>query len=90
MTQTMAIALAREALMMTIAVAAPMMLVGLVVGLAVSILQTTTSIQEQALVFVPKILAILGSVIVFGPWMMRILSDYVIRLLALLVEAAPK
>lgn len=86
----MAVALAREALILTISVSAPMILVGLVVGLFVSIIQTTTSIQEQALVFVPKIFAVLGSVVFFGPWMMRVMSDYTIRLLSLLVEVVPK
>ena len=90
MTQTMAVALAREALMMTISIAAPMMLVGLVVGLTVSIIQTTTSIQEQALVFIPKIFAILASVIFFGPWMMRTMSDYTTRLLLNLLQVVPK
>lgn len=86
----MAVALAREALIMTISVSAPMIIVGLVVGLAVSIIQTTTSIQEQALVFVPKIVAVLGSVMFFGPWMMRVMSDYLIRIIAQLVEVVPK
>lgn len=85
----MAIDLAREALVMTIVVGGPMLGVGLVVGLIVSILQTATSIQEQTLTFVPKVLAMLVSIVVFGPWMIRELSDFTIRLIFRMAEMAP-
>lgn len=84
-----AIDLAREALVMTVVVGGPMLAVGLVVGLIVSIVQTATSIQEQTLTFVPKILAMLVSVVVFGPWMIRELSDYTIRLILRMATLAP-
>jgi flagellar biosynthetic protein FliQ len=61
--------LAREALWLTVIISAPVMLVGLVVGLGVSLLQTLTQIQEQTLVFVPKILAIFLSLLLFLPIM---------------------
>jgi flagellar biosynthetic protein FliQ len=89
MTQLMAVELARSALMMTIIIASPMLAVGLVVGLAVSILQTTTSIQEQTLTFVPKLFAILISVATFGPWMIRMMTEYVILLITTLPSLAP-
>jgi len=60
-----------------IMVAAPILLVSIVVGLAVSIFQATTHIQEQTLTFVPKVLAILGVLIIFGPWMLTVLTEFV-------------
>jgi flagellar biosynthetic protein FliQ len=51
------------------------------VGLIISIFQATTSIQEQTLTFVPKIAAILGSLIVFGPWIFSSMVQFTIRLL---------
>ena len=58
-------------------VAAPVLLVSIVVGLAISIFQATTHIQEQTLTFVPKVLAIMGVLILFGPWMLTVLTTYV-------------
>ncbi|MDI6703090.1 MAG: flagellar biosynthesis protein FliQ [bacterium] len=84
MTQGFIIALARETLLTVIMVSAPMLGFGLVVGLAVSIFQTVTSIQDQTLSFVPKILAVLLSMILFGGWMIRTLMDFFIRLSNLL------
>jgi len=60
-----------------IMVAAPVLLVSIVVGLAVSIFQATTHIQEQTLTFVPKVLAIMGVLILFGPWMLTVLTEFV-------------
>jgi flagellar biosynthetic protein FliQ len=69
--------LAQNALLTVIKVAAPMLLMGLVVGLAVSIFQTTTSIQEPTLAFIPKILAVLGAIILFGPWMLSTMLEFI-------------
>jgi flagellar biosynthetic protein FliQ len=66
--------------------AAPILLVGLGVGLVVSIVQATTSIQEQTLTFVPKIAAILGALILFGPWMFNSMVQFTIRLLERIPE----
>ena len=60
-----------------IMVAAPVLLVSIIVGLAVSIFQATTHIQEQTLTFVPKVLAILGVLIIFGPWMLTVLTEFI-------------
>lgn len=60
---------------------APMMIIALVVGLIVSIFQATTQIQEQTLAFVPKILAVMLSVLVFGPWIMTTLVEFTYSLL---------
>ena len=58
-------------------VAAPILLVSILVGLTVSIFQATTHIQEQTLTFVPKVLAIMGVLILFGPWMLTVLTEFV-------------
>ena len=49
---------------------------GLIVGLAVSVFQATTSIQEQTLAFIPKIIAVFVAILIFGPWMLRIMVEY--------------
>lgn len=76
----MVIDLAQEALWTIIIVAGPMLALALVVGLIVSIFQTVTSIQEPTLAFVPKILAVFVGVLVFGPWMLRTLMEFIIQL----------
>ena len=60
--------------------AAPVLLVSLVVGLIVSIFQTVTSIQEQTLTFVPKILAIFAAIIILGHWMLNNMVEYMVGL----------
>jgi len=76
-TAEVALQLAREAMLTALMVSAPMLIVALVIGLAVSIIQTTTSVQEQTLTFVPKIVAVLLSIGFFGPWMINKMVDYV-------------
>ena len=63
-------AIASSALYLVVKVAAPVLLVSLVVGLLISIFQTVTSIQEQTLTFVPKIIAVFLSLILLGNWML--------------------
>jgi flagellar biosynthetic protein FliQ len=70
----------REALTVALKVASPLLAVALGVGLLISIFQATTQIQEQTLSFVPKIVAILISLILFGPWMLTTLVNYTQRL----------
>ncbi|MDR1133073.1 MAG: flagellar biosynthetic protein FliQ [Synergistaceae bacterium] len=60
--------------------AMPVLLISMCVGLIVGIFQTATSIQEQTLTFIPKMLAIIISLLLFGPWMFRIVSGLAIRL----------
>lgn len=67
----------QQALMTVLMVAAPMLGLGLMVGLCVSVFQTTTSIQEQTLAFIPKIVAVFVAILVFGPWMLQIMVEYV-------------
>lgn len=76
MDQGTVINIAQDALRITIYVAAPVLGLSLIVGLAVSVFQATTQIQEQTLSFIPKILAIILAVAVFGSWMLRVLVDY--------------
>ena len=59
---------------------APVLLVSLIVGLIISIFQTVTSIQEQTLTFVPKILAVFVTVLLLGAWMLGNMTDYMIKL----------
>jgi flagellar biosynthetic protein FliQ len=68
--------IAQNALMMVIYISAPMLGLSLIVGLAVSIFQATTQIQEQTLAFIPKILAVIVAIAVFGSWMLKMLTEY--------------
>jgi len=65
-----------QALEVTTQLALPLLAVALVVGLIVSMLQTATSIQEQTLSFVPKILAVGGLLILLFPWMSQVMTEY--------------
>lgn len=76
MTEAELIDIAREGIFTMIIVAAPPLLTGLAVGLVVSILQTVTQIQEMTLTFVPKVLLVFGSLIVFLPFMLNTLNDF--------------
>ncbi|MWC26554.1 flagellar biosynthesis protein FliQ [Paenibacillus sp. MMS18-CY102] len=75
------IGLAGQAVYVILKASAPMLIIGLVVGLIVSIFQATTQIQEQTLAFVPKIVAVFVSIIVFGPWILNTLVDFTFNLL---------
>lgn len=68
--------LAKNSVYMILLVTAPVVGIGLLVGLLVAIFQATTQIQEQTLAFVPKIVAILVALVIFGPWMLTQLVDY--------------
>lgn len=63
-------------------VSAPVLIGGLVVGLAISIFQATTQLQEMTLVFVPKIVAVFVIIIIFGPWMLNIMTSFTYDLYA--------
>ena len=76
MSQDLAIQMGREALYMVMLVSAPMLGLGLIVGVVVSIFQATTQIQEQTLAFVPKILATFVAILIFGPWILGMMVDY--------------
>ncbi len=76
MNTDLALALTSDMLMTALAVSMPILGVALVVGLAVSILQVVTQIQEMTLTFVPKVLAVGATVLLFGHWMLTTLANY--------------
>ncbi|MBC7533142.1 MAG: flagellar biosynthesis protein FliQ [Oligoflexus sp.] len=78
MTEKFVLDIAWNAIMLTMKVAAPALLATLVVGLLVSIFQAATQINEQNLVFIPKVLAMTATVVVCGPWILRLLITFTI------------
>lgn len=74
--------LASQAVYTILKASAPMMVIALVVGLIVSVFQATTQIQEQTLAFVPKILAVMLAVLLFGPWILSTLVEFTYALLS--------
>ncbi len=68
--------IARTALYIILEVSLPILLVSLCIGLVISIFQTVTSIQEQTLTFVPKIVCVFLALIILGPWMMQVMVEY--------------
>lgn len=72
--------IANRALWIIIKVSAPVLLVSLIVGLTISIFQTATSIQEQTLTFVPKILAVFLAIMLLGHWMLNEMSGFMTEL----------
>lgn len=73
---------ARSSVWLIIAMSAPVMLVGLVVGVVIGLLQALTQVQEMTLVFVPKILAVFAALLIFLPLMGALLNDFFIELMA--------
>lgn len=76
MNQNEIIDIAREAIMLVIQISMPVMLVGLVVGVAIALLQALTQVQEITLVFVPKILAIFLSIFLFLPGFAAVMISF--------------
>lgn len=68
--------LGRHAVEITLMVAAPMLLVALVVGLIISIFQAATQINETTLSFIPKLIGVFAAMIIAGPWMLSVMLDY--------------
>ena len=77
----MVISIARETVLTALLLSAPPLLMGLVVGLIISIFQAVTQIQEQTLTFVPKLIAVLLALLVFGPWMLNLIMGFSARIL---------
>ncbi len=80
--------LGRQAIEVTVMVAAPLLLVALVVGLVVSIFQAATQINEATLSFIPKLLGIFATLVLAGPWMLGVLTDYLKLMLTSLPSLA--
>lgn len=80
MTPSTVIELGRVAIEVTLLVSTPMFLAALITGLVVSIFQAATQINEMTLSFVPKLIAMFVTLVVAGPWMLTLLTDYMRRL----------
>lgn len=80
MTSDAVVEMANRALYVIIKVSLPLLLLSLIVGLIVSIFQTVTSIQEQTLTFVPKIISVFLGLMLFGQWMMDTMVEYTMEL----------
>jgi len=86
MSETDIIKLTYDTLIVTLKVSAPLLIISLITGLVVSILQTTTSIQEQTLTFVPKLLAVFLAILFFSAYIIHSISDFTIELFNLIVK----
>ena len=76
MTPQMVVSIGREALTLTIMIAGPMLLFGLIVGVSIALFQAITQIQEMTLTFIPKILAVAAALLIFLPWMINMATDF--------------
>lgn len=76
MTPEFAVELLKMLIFQSVTLAAPLLLVAMVVGLAVSLFQTVTSINEQTLSFVPKAASVLAALLLLLPWMLRTLAEF--------------
>jgi flagellar biosynthetic protein FliQ len=80
MSHALIVDLARNAIMLTLLIAGPMLVVALLVGLVVSVLQAVTQIQEQTLSFVPKLVAVSAVFLLALPWVIQLLMKYTTEL----------
>jgi len=76
MTPETVLTIAREALTVTTLLAAPLLLVALLTGVLVGILQAATQINEMTLSFIPKMLALMLTLLITGPWMLQLITSY--------------
>ncbi|MFZ4873961.1 flagellar biosynthesis protein FliQ [Janthinobacterium sp. Mn2066] len=82
MTPESVMTMGRQAMEITLMVAAPMLLVALIIGLLVSIFQAATQINEATLSFIPKLVGIFIAMVVAGPWILSVLVDYMRQVLS--------
>ena len=82
MTPEFVVEFAKQAIILTINLSMPMLGLGLAAGLIISVFQAVTSIQEMTLTFVPKIFAAVLAVVIFGPWMLRLMVSYTTQLIS--------
>ena len=80
MTPELAVDICRKAIQTILMCAAPMLIVALIVGLMVSIFQAATQINEQTLTFVPKIVAVFVTLLIFGSWVIKIVTIFTVGL----------
>ncbi|QCI23650.1 flagellar biosynthetic protein FliQ [Buchnera aphidicola (Macrosiphoniella sanborni)] len=76
MTSEYVMELFHNAMKVSLIIASPLLLAALISGLIISILQAATQVNEQTLSFIPKIIAILGTIVILGPWMLGVMLDY--------------
>jgi flagellar biosynthetic protein FliQ len=81
MTPESVMTMGRQAIEVTLLIAAPMLLTALAIGLLVSIFQAATQINEQTLAFIPKLVGVFLAMIIAGPWMLSIIMDYMHNML---------
>lgn len=74
--------LAQDSIRTVLFTSAPMLIISLTVGLIVSVIQAVTQIQEATLAFVPKIIAVFLSVLIFGPWIIKLITEFTSGLLS--------
>ncbi len=84
MTIGFAAGIMRDSIFQILLISAPILLIGMTVGLIISIFQATTSIQEQTLTFVPKIIAIFLTIVFFGPWMLTSMRQFTLNIMNLI------
>ncbi|MBI2838000.1 MAG: flagellar biosynthesis protein FliQ [Acidobacteria bacterium] len=82
MSEELVLTLAKQAIELLLVVSAPMLIVGLVVGVLVSVFQIVTSIQDSTLSFVPRLLAVFISFLLVFPWMMNLVTDFTVTLMS--------
>jgi len=82
MNPELAIDLFKTTVVFALYIVAPFLVVMLVVGLAASLIQSVTSLQEQTLTFIPKLVAIAGLLLLLAPWLLRSLSEFTVTILA--------
>ena len=78
----------RSSLFQLILLSMPVLLIGMLVGLVISVIQATTSLQEQTLSFVPKIITILATLIFLGPWMISTLTEFTRNIILMIPQVA--
>jgi flagellar biosynthetic protein FliQ len=81
MSQSDILKLAQDSIKVVLMIASPMLIFSLLIGLIVSIIQAVTQIQEATLSFVPKIVAVFLSLILFGPWILQVITEFTTNLL---------
>ena len=82
MNQDTVISVSMQAMQLAFKISMPLLLVGLVIGLVVSVFQAVTQIQEQTLAFIPKVIALVAVIALFGPWMLGQVETYTTALWA--------
>ena len=76
MTTEFAVEIVRQALITVLLAAAPVLIAGMVVGLAVSVLQAVSQVHEMTLTFIPKIVAIFATIMIFGSWIIKVILNF--------------